>query len=50
MFNLHSDTPALIWGPKGANVHAPDEYVEIDALMDLVKMYALTIIEWCGVE
>jgi acetylornithine deacetylase len=50
MFNLHSDTPALIWGPKGANVHAPDEYVEIDALMDLVKMYALTAIEWCGVE
>jgi acetylornithine deacetylase len=50
MFNLHSDTPALIWGPKGANVHAPDEYVEVDALMDLVKMYALTMIEWCGVE
>ena len=50
MFNLHSDTPALIWGPKGANAQAPDEYVEIDALMDLVKMYALTMIEWCGVE
>jgi acetylornithine deacetylase len=50
MFNLHSDTPALIWGPKGANAHAPDEYVEIDALVDLVKMYALTMIEWCGVE
>ena len=50
IFNLHSDTPALIWDPRGANVHAPDEYVEIEALMDLVNLYALTKIEWCGTE
>lgn len=49
MFNLYSDTPALIWGPKGGNAHAPDEYIEIEAFLDLVKMYALTMIEWCGV-
>lgn len=49
VFNLYSDTPALIWGPKGGNAHAPDEHVEIEAFMDLVKMYALTMIEWCGV-
>ena len=50
VFNLHSDTPALIWGPKGGNAHAPDEYVEIEPFMDLVKMYALTMVEWCGVS
>ena len=49
MFNLYSDTPALIWGPKGGNAHAPDEYIEIEAFMDLVKLYGLTLIEWCGV-
>jgi acetylornithine deacetylase len=49
MFNLHSDTSALIWGPKGGNAHAPDEYIEVEAFMDLVKMYALTMVEWCGV-
>jgi acetylornithine deacetylase len=49
MFNLHSDTPALIWGPKGGNAHAPDEYIEVEPFMDLVKMYALTMVEWCGV-
>jgi acetylornithine deacetylase len=49
VFNLHSDTPALIWGPRGGNAHAPDEYVEIEPFMDLVKMYALTMVEWCGV-
>ena len=50
VFNLHSETPALIWGPRGANAHAPDEYIEVEAFMDLVKMYALTMIEWCGVS
>jgi acetylornithine deacetylase len=50
VFNLHSLTPALIWGPKGANAHAPDEYVEVESFMDLVKMYALTMVEWCGVS
>jgi acetylornithine deacetylase/succinyl-diaminopimelate desuccinylase-like protein len=50
VFNLHSGTPALIWGPKGGNAHAPDEYVEVEPFMDLVKMYALTMIEWCGVS
>jgi acetylornithine deacetylase len=50
IFNLHSGTPALIWGPKGGNAHAPDEYVEVEPFMDLVKMYALTMIEWCGVS
>ena len=49
VFNLHSDTPALIWGPSGGNAHAPDEYVEIEPFMDLVKMFALTMVEWCGV-
>jgi acetylornithine deacetylase len=49
VFNLHSDTPALIWGPRGGNAHAPDEYVEVEPFMDLVKMYALTMVEWCGV-
>jgi acetylornithine deacetylase len=48
VFNLHSDTPALIWGPKGGNAHAPDEYIEVEPFMDLVKMYALTMVEWCG--
>ena len=49
IFNLYSNTPALIWGPKGGNAHAPDEYIEIEDFMNLVKMYALTVIEWCEV-
>ena len=29
--------------------HAPNEYVEIAELVDATKIYALSIVEWCGV-
>lgn len=44
------DASPDLWGPRGANAHARDEYIELEAFMDLVKMYALTMIEWCGVS
>jgi acetylornithine deacetylase len=49
IFNLYSQTPAVIWGPKGGNAHAPDEYIDVEAIFLLVKMYALTMTKWCGV-
>lgn len=50
MFNLYSDTPAIIWGPRGGNAHSNDEFIYVDDFLKLIKMYALTIIDWCGVE
>jgi acetylornithine deacetylase len=50
IFNQYSATPAVIWGPKGGNAHAPDEYIEVEEFFLLVKMYALAMIEWCGVS
>ena len=47
MFNLYSPTPALILGPDGAGAHAADEYVTVDSLINLVRVYARTIILWC---
>ena len=46
MFQLHSSTPVVIFGPRGANAHAPDEWVEIEDLVTLTKTYALTIADW----
>lgn len=49
MFNLHSQTPAVVFGPGDLAVaHGPDEYVEIDELLRAAKILALTIVEWCG--
>lgn len=50
MFNLYSPTPAIILGPAGGNAHAPDEYIDIPRFYQLVEIYALIIMEWCGYE
>jgi len=46
VFNLHSPTPVVIFGPRGANAHAPDEWVDVEDLITLTKTYALTIADW----
>jgi acetylornithine deacetylase len=46
IFNLHSPTPVAILGPRGANAHAPDEWVEVEDLITLTKTFALTIAGW----
>lgn len=49
MFNLYSPTPAIIMGPCGANAHAPDEYIDIPEFLQLIEIYVLIILDWCGV-
>jgi acetylornithine deacetylase len=48
VFNLHSPTPVVILGPRGANAHTRDEWVDVEDLMTLTKTYALTIADWLG--
>jgi acetylornithine deacetylase len=48
VFNLHSPTPCVILGPRGANAHAPDEWVMMEDLVALTKIFALTAAEWCA--
>jgi len=46
VFNLHSPTPVVILGPRGANAHTRDEWVDVEDLVTLTKTYALTIADW----
>ena len=47
----NGDTPTVIFGPgPTAVMHANDEYVEIDDYITAIKVYALSICDWCGVE
>lgn len=48
LFNMHSDTPAVILGPVGENAHAADEFVNLDSVSDLAAIYINAILEWCG--
>ena len=42
--------PAITIGPGNLMVaHAPNEFVEIDELVDAAKIYAMAIAEWCSV-
>jgi len=42
--------PCVILGPRGDNLHAPDEWVEVEEIYELAGIFALLIAQWCGVE
>ena len=46
-FSNYGDTPVVVLGPGGENCHAPDEYVNLKDLIDLSKIYAGLIYDYC---
>ena len=51
MFVFHQfGIPAVLWGPRGGNTHAADEYVELDSVIAATKILLLFVCRWCGVE
>jgi len=52
MFVFHQafSIPAVLWGPRGGNTHAADEYVEIDSLVAAAKALMLFVCRWCGLQ
>ncbi len=50
MFNMFSDTPALIFGPGQLGLaHRPDEYMDLKQLIDAVKILAISIADFCEI-
>jgi acetylornithine deacetylase len=47
-FVVHDETPATCYGPIGANLHAPDEWVDLESVRDTTLVLALAAAEWCG--
>ena len=39
----------IILGPAGAGLHGENEYVEIDSLLEMSKVFAGTILRWCKI-
>ena len=50
LFHQHFGIPAVLWGPRGGNTHAADEYVEIDSLADAGAALLLFVCRWCGLS
>ncbi len=46
-FSNYGNTPVIVFGPGGGNLHAADEYVELGDLVDLAKIYANIIYDYC---
>lgn len=46
----HWGKPATCYGPCGGNLHAPNEWVDLDSLRQVTKVIARVIMDWCGVE
>ena len=49
MFHQGFGIPAVLWGARGGNTHAADEYVEIDTVVAAAKTLLLFICRWCGI-
>lgn len=48
VFHQAFQTPAVLWGPRGANAHQPDEYVEIETLVQSTEVLLQFVSAWCG--
>ena len=46
-FSNYGNTPVVVLGPGGGNCHAADEYVNLEDLLDLSKIYAALIYDYC---
>lgn len=45
-----ADTPAIVVGPGITQVaHYPNEYIELDEVFRCAEIFALTLLEWCGI-
>jgi len=49
MFHQGFGIPAVLWGARGGNTHAADEYVEIDSVIAATKALLLFVCRWCGI-
>ena len=48
-FKKAGNTEVVVLGPKGENPHGMDEYVKVKDILELIKIMALTAIDYCGV-
>jgi acetylornithine deacetylase len=48
-FAHHHGIPSTCYGPVGANLHAPDEWVDLPSVRNVTKVLARATLAWCGV-
>lgn len=46
-FFVHHGIPAVVYGSKAEGIHYHDERVDIDSTLNVAKVIATTVVEWC---
>lgn len=49
-FQLYYQTPTVCYGPTGGQVHAPNEWVDLESVRQCTRVLAGAVVDWCGVE
>ena len=47
-FTRYARIPTLLFGAKGANTHSSNEYVDVDSIMVVIKVVAISLLDWCN--
>ncbi len=47
VFEKYAGTPAVVFGPEGGNLHAPNEWVDIESMMKVMETLVDFIPKWC---
>ncbi len=47
-YHHFTSAQATCYGPEAENIHAANERVKIESVIDTVKVYALFLVRWCG--
>ncbi len=50
IFHKYFSTPTIIFGPRGGNAHAQDEFVKVDDLILMTKVFLYLVLRWCEGE
>lgn len=49
-FQLYYDIDTICYGPVGGQFHEVNEWVDLNSIKDVTKVYATFLANWCGVE
>lgn len=47
-FKAELGEQSIYYGPRGGNLHAPDEYVELESVLECARVLSRLVIRWCG--
>ena len=47
-FHLYPGIPALCYGLVGGQIHAVDEWIDLESLRMCTRVLAGVLIDWCG--